>query len=153
MSPPPIRRPNNFRDSRPPHFNAIDHVISQHHGSTFALDFSTAKIQSSKGEIFPDVQVRLEELTREIGYLRQEVKFYRECFVILQELRETAYDVYQQLFLASYFPPDAGRLHQLTTQLHHGLERTMRQEIAAGNDWKSFWGVELENPNSIAELV
>ena len=88
-----------------------------------------------------------------MGYLRQEIKFYRECFEVLQRLRETAYDVYQQLFLASYFPPSEERLHQLTVQLHRGLEDSMRREVAAEREWKSFWGLDMDVEAMRGELI
>jgi hypothetical protein len=86
--------------SMPPEINAIDYEIHRQNGSTTALDFTAQRLQYSKMQTAPDLLSRVEELTKEMGRLRQEILFYRECFSILNQLRETAYDVYQQLFLS-----------------------------------------------------
>ena len=118
-----------------------------------ALELTPQRLQSSKYEPVADARTRIEDLTREMGHLRQEIKFYRECFEVLQRLRETAYDVYQQLFLASYFPTTEERMHQLTIQLHRGLEDSMRREVEAEREWKSFWGIAMDTEEMNGELI
>jgi hypothetical protein len=148
---PPVR--SGLRKSNPPGINALDYSISQHNGYTIALEFSAQRLQSMKYEPVPDLQTRLEELVRETGYLRHESNFYRECFGVLQRLRETSYDVYQQLFLESYFPTDGDRLSRLTIQLHHGLEDSIRREVAAEKEWKAFWGLDVDEIGREGELI
>ncbi len=92
-------------------------------------------------------------MTREMGHLRQEIHFYRQCFEVLQRLRENSYDVYQQLFLTSYFPPSLDRLQELTAQLHRGLEDSVQREVRAEKEWKAFWGVEYNEEESNGELI
>jgi hypothetical protein len=136
--------PGSRRKSRAPGVNAIDHCISQRDGVTVALELTPPRLQASKGNSVADQRAWIEELTRDVGYLRQEIKFYRECFEILQRFREAAYDVYQQLFLASYFPPTEERLYQLTSRLHRALQDSVRREVEAERDWKAFWGLKMD---------
>jgi hypothetical protein len=86
---------------------------------------------------------RIEELTKENGHLRQEIQFYRQCFEVLQRLRETSYNVYQQLFFAASTTPSADHLQELIVQLHHGLEDSVKREIKAEKEWKAFWGIKF----------
>jgi hypothetical protein len=140
--------------SLPPAANSVDHSISRQHGYTSALEYTRHRLRAAKLEPTPDLLRKVEELTREIGYLRQENHFYRQCFEILQRVRENSYDVYQQLFLASYYPPSDDRLHELMVQLHHGLEDSVRREVKAEREWKAFWGIEDdEEEASKGELI
>lgn len=140
-TPLPFRSAPGARESRAPGINALDFSIAQNNGYTMAIGLSN--IQSSKSNSSVDLRARIEELTREIGYLRQEVKFYRECFSVLQKLREASYDIYQQLFLASHFPIEENKMSELCTQLHKALQESMRREVNAEKDWKLFWGVDM----------
>jgi len=64
--------------SRPLEMNAIDYQIHRQNGSTTALEFTKQKLQYSKMQTAPDLLSRVEELTKEIGRLRQEILFYQE---------------------------------------------------------------------------
>lgn len=139
--------------SLPPGVNSVDHSIYCQNGSTSALEYTAHWLRAAKLEPAPDLMTRVEELTREMGYLRQENHFYRQCFEILQRVRENSYDVYQQLFLASYFPLGHERLQELTVQLHHGLEDSVRREVKAEREWKTFWGIEFNEGDSKGELI
>jgi hypothetical protein len=74
--------------------------------------------------------------------MRQEIQFYRQCFEILQKLRDKSYGVYQQVFLEHCLDPGSDRLSELIAQLHHALEESVRHEAAAKRDWMGFWGRE-----------
>lgn len=124
--------------SRPQEINSIDYQINLQNGSTTALKFTAQRLQYSKMEAAPDLLSRVKELTKEMGRLRQEILFYRNCFSNLQQLRETAYDVYQQLFLTCYFDQNPDQLHRLTVQLHSGLENSMKRQTKAEKSWKDF---------------
>jgi hypothetical protein len=139
--------------SKPPEINAIDYQIHRQNGSTTALEFTAQRLQYSKMQTAPDLLSRVEELTKEMGRLRQEILFYRECFSILNQLRETAYDVYQQLFLSYYFDQNQDQLHRLTVQLHRGLENAMKRQAKAEKSWKDFWGIKWDQEELEGELI
>jgi hypothetical protein len=139
--------------SKPPEINVIDHQIHCQNGLTSVLEFTAQRLRYGKMQTAPDLMARIEELTKEMGYLRQEIQFYRECFSILHRLRETAYDVYQQLFLACYFGQRPDQLQQLTAQLHSGLEDSVKREAKAEKCWKDFWGIECNQQELEGELI
>ncbi|KIM93207.1 hypothetical protein OIDMADRAFT_93667, partial [Oidiodendron maius Zn] len=82
---------------KPPEVNRLDHQISLQNGSTSVLEFSPSRVQLAKLAPRPTPSARVEELTRELGQMRQEIQFYRQCFEILQRLRDKSYGVYQQI--------------------------------------------------------
>ena len=125
----------------PPEVNRLDHQIGVQNGSTSVLELSPRRVQLTKLSPSPVLSTRIEELTREVGGLRYEIQFYRQCFEILQRLRDKAYDVYQQIFLAYYLDHESDRLDELMTQLHHALDKSVRLETAAKRVWMDFWGV------------
>lgn len=141
------------RSSRPPEINLIDHQIHLRNGSTSALDLTAQRIQYAKTQTILNPMERIEELIREMGQLRQEIQFYRECYSVLHRLRETAYDVYQQLFLQYYYEPHPDQLHQLTIQLHRGLEDSVKREAQAERRWKEFWGIDCNQEDLEGELI
>lgn len=99
--------------------SALSITALRQSGSTSALEYTTHQHQAAKREPDPDMVT----LTREMGYLRQEISFYRQCHAILQLVREKSYDVYQQLLLESFFlPQNPEHLQEITIQLHHALE-------------------------------
>lgn len=128
--------------SKPPEVNHLDHQIGLRNGSTSVLEFSPSRVQRAKLAPSLTPSARVEELTRELGQMRQEIQFYRQCFEILQRLRDKSYDVYQQIFLEHYLDPGSGRVGELMSQLHHALEESVRHEAAAKSDWIGFWGRE-----------
>lgn len=128
--------------SKPPEVNRLDHQISLQNGSTSILEFSPSRVQLAKLAPRPTPSARVEELTRELGQMRQEIQFYRQCFEILQRLRDKSYGVYQQIFLEHYLDPGSDRVSELMAQLHHALEESVRHEAAAKKAWMRFWGRE-----------
>lgn len=85
--------------------------------------------------------------------MRQEIQFYRQCFEILQRLRETTYDVYQQLFLAYHLDHNTELMNELITQLHHGLEDSARREIEVEKCWMEFWGIDYNKAEQAGEWI
>ncbi|KFY69537.1 hypothetical protein V496_00157 [Pseudogymnoascus sp. VKM F-4515 (FW-2607)] len=105
-------------------------------GSTRSITVSPPKMGQLR---FLNLQVV--ELTREAGYLRQELKFYRQCFDNSQLLRASFYNAYQQLF----FTPTllaAHNLQKLVLELHDALEDSIEKEVKAEKEWKEFWGLK-----------
>jgi len=139
--------------SLPPGVNAIDHSIYTKNGSTSALEYAEHRLQAAKLKPTPDLVTRLEELTRELGYQRQEIHFYRQCFENLQRLRENSYDVFQQLFITTYIPPTQDHLKELMGQLHRGLEDSVQREAKAEKEWKAFWGIDYNTNETRGELI
>ncbi len=105
-----------------PSINKLDHQIHLHNGSIPILELSPQRLQLAKQNPPVSLSARVEELTRELGHLRQEIQFYREGgFENLQQLRETMYDLSQQLFLAHYLDHDISRLDYIIAQLRNAL--------------------------------
>jgi len=139
--------------SNPPEANKLDYQIQRHNGSTSVLEFSRQRLQLAKQEPRPSLSARVKELTKELGHLRQGIQFYRQCFEILQGLRETTYDVYQQLFLAQYLDHNTERMNKLITRLHYGLKDSVRREVEAEKCWMEFWGMNNEKGQLAGELI
>ena len=140
----PLQQPSRpiNGSSRPPEVNSLDHAIACQNGSTSVLDFSSRRLQPLKSKPKLNLMTRIEQLTKETGYLRQEIKFYRQCFGDSQHLRESSFDVYQQLFLASASSLSPEHLQKLVVQLHNALEKSVRMEVKAEKEWKAFWGLK-----------
>lgn len=85
--------------------------------------------------------------------MRHEIQFYRAGFENLQRLRETCYDVYQQLYLANYLDHNFKRLHELIVQLHRGLEGSVQREVAAEKTWMDFWGIAFQAKEFEGEMI
>jgi hypothetical protein len=145
---PPIPPPAKL-----PEFNRLDHKIRLQNGSTSVLECSPQRIQLAKHSQFPNLYARVEELTKDLGHLRQEVQFYRQSFENLQRLRETGYDVYQQLFLVLYLDHNSDRLHEIMMQLHHGLQDSVRREVKAEKAWMEFWGIKYNEKEFEGEVL
>ncbi|KFY31870.1 hypothetical protein V493_00727 [Pseudogymnoascus sp. VKM F-4281 (FW-2241)] len=129
--------------SRPAEVNRLDYQIQRHNGSTTVLELSRQRLQLAKHKPIINLNVRVEELTKELCNVRHEVQFYRQCFEILQKLRETTYNVYEQLLFVSHcHEPDSERLKELIAKLRHGLEESMRREVDAEKLWMEFWGIK-----------
>jgi hypothetical protein len=139
--------------AKPLGVNRLDHQIRLHNGSTSVLELSSQRIQLSKQTRSLNLSTRIEELTKDLGHLRHEVQFYRQSFENLQMLRETCYDIYQQLFLALYLDQDPDHLHELMLQLHHALENSVRREAKAEKDWMEFWGIEYNETELVGEMI
>jgi hypothetical protein len=139
--------------AKPPEVNRLDHQIHLQNGSTSVLELSPQRLQLAKQSQFPNLYARVEELTKDLGHLRQEVQFYRQSFENLQRLRETGYDVYQQLFLALYLDHNSDRLHEIMIQLHHGLQDSVRREAKAEKAWMEFWGIEYNEKEFEGEML
>lgn len=131
-----------LRDFKPPKANTLDVQIGLQNGSTSVLEFSPSRVQLAKHAPRPAPSVRIIELTRELGHMRQEIQFYRQCFDILQRLRGKSYNVYQQIFQEHCLDPSSSRLRELMAQLHDTLEESVRHEAAAKEAWVGFWGVK-----------
>ena len=133
--------------------NRIDHQIRLRNGSTSVLALSPQRLQLDKQNPPSNLSARVEELTKELGQLRQEIQFYRQSFENLQRLRETGYDVYQQIYLVLHLGLDSERLYQLMIQLHRALEDSVRREVKAEKAWLEFWGIKYNDKDVKGELI
>jgi hypothetical protein len=136
-----------------PEVNRLDHQIGLQRGSTSVLELSPQRVQLAKLNPPPNLFSRVEELTRELGHLRQEIQFYRDCFEILQRLRETSYDVYQQLYLAHHLDHNSDRLNELMNQLYCGLQDSVRREAKAKKVWMDFWCIDFNEKEYEDNLI
>jgi hypothetical protein len=150
-----FRKPGQLKTSAPPNLsraelpkvNRLDHQIALQNGSTSVLELTPQRVQLSKLNPPPNLYARVEELKRQADQLRQEIQFYRESFEILQRLRETACDVYQQLYLAYFL------VNELMVQLHRGLEDSVRREAKAKKIWMDFWGIDFNEKEYEEDLM
>ena len=126
-----------------PEVNRLDHQIGLRDGSTSVLELSRKRVQLTKLSPPVSLSTRIEQLTRELGHQRQEIQFYRQCFEILQKLREESYGVYQELFLALYLDQPE-RLEEPLNQLRSALEGSARREAKAKRAWMDYWGIDEE---------
>jgi hypothetical protein len=131
--------PGRRSSSMPPSINSLDHSIYSQGGSTTAIEYTDLRLQAVKLRPDPDLVTRIEELTREMGYLRLEIAFYRQCFYILHRFRQRLQGIYQKILLASYLPTNCEKLQEITTQLHRALEDSVKREAKAESEWKTFW--------------
>jgi hypothetical protein len=129
--------------SKPPEVNRLDHQIGLRNGSTSVLEFSPQRVQRAKVAPRPSLSARVEELTRELGQMRHEIQFYRQCFEILQRLRDDLYNVHQQLFREHSLNPGSSHLGQLIARLHRAVEESVRREAGAKRIWIGFWGRDI----------
>jgi hypothetical protein len=136
-----------------PSINKLDHQIRLHNGSTSILELSPQRLQLAKQNPPVSLSARVEELTRELGHLRQEIQFYRQGFENLQRLRETVYDVSQQLFLAHYLDHDVSRLDDIIAQLRNALEDSKGREFKAKKAWMEFWGIDYIAQEHRGDLI
>ena len=136
-----------------PSINNLDHQIRLQIGSTSILELSPQRLQLAKQNPPLSLSVRIEELTKELGYQRQEIQFYRQAFENLQRLRETVYDVSQQLFLAHYLDHDLNRLDEIIAQLRNALEDSKRREFKAKRDWMEFWGIDHSVQGNRGDMI
>ena len=98
------------RQHPPPEAKTLDHLIAQHGGSTAAIDTLPLRIQKTKYESI-DTRQRLEQLTRENGYLRQELAhlkdthesfltFYHTIIETVQTMEVAIRDVSEKIALS-----------------------------------------------------
>ena len=126
-----------------PEVNRLDHQIALHNGSTSILELSRERVRLTKMSSSASLSTRIEQLTRELGHQRQEIQFYRQCFEILQKLREDSYGAYQELFLALHLG-EADGMEGPLDRLHKALETSVRAEAGAKRAWLGYWGIDEE---------
>ena len=63
--------------------NSLDYSIYCKNGLIIALEYTASRLYAAKLQPVFDLLIRVEELTREIGYLQQEIHFYWQYFKIL----------------------------------------------------------------------
>ena len=109
-------------------------------------DLMPAKLRIAKTLSPPSV----EDLTREIGYLRHELQFYRVCFDSASEMRDAIYQVSLKMMDSFYFYAEGTikqneRGRNLAFDIQDALEKFKSAVIMAEQDWMSFWGIPTLN--------
>ena len=74
---PALRHPRRYY-GRADQLTALDHEISTRGGTTSAIENLPHRLRISKAARSGDQKQQIEELTRENGYLRQELAFYKD---------------------------------------------------------------------------
>jgi hypothetical protein len=132
--------------SKPPEVNELDHRIGLAGGSTIALEATAHRMQASKVKPPADLRIRIEELTRENGYLRLEIQYYRGCFTFNQGFHETVNTICQQQQLAYYLDAVQNEdaieyFNELTTELQRALHLVADEQLKADESWLASWGI------------
>lgn len=142
---------------RPPEVNVVDHIIGLNNGSTVALEASKNRLSLSKQNPPPDLRTRLEEVTRQNGFLRMEVQFYRTCFTAARRLKNRVADLSQQLQVA-YYQDGVYRevtleeIHKLNSEIIRAMLQFEDEQAAAEDDWLAFWGASAEDHEAVAKI-
>ncbi|KAL8788256.1 MAG: hypothetical protein Q9213_001776 [Squamulea squamosa] len=94
--------PNHTGNRRPrkgsiPDVTALDHMIAGHGGTTSTIDDLPHRLRISKNKQVPTPTQRIEELTREIGYLRQELAYYKDTRRALTKFFAVAQSAHEAL--------------------------------------------------------
>ena len=69
---------------------SVDHWIGQGGGTTSTLEFLPHRLKISKAKTTVTMEQRIEELTRENGYLRQELAYHKDTQVAIMGLYDSA---------------------------------------------------------------
>lgn len=71
---------------KPPEVTSLDHQILSHGGTTSTVDYLPHRLRKTKELPPPSAVTRIEELTRENGYLRKELALHHENRTTLMTL-------------------------------------------------------------------
>jgi len=93
---PTSRAPAHALD-KPPLPGAIDLEIQRRNGQTVALEATAERLKASKGAPAPSMSQRIQELTRENGQLRLEIRYHHRMQAAMQALHDDAHFVLEQL--------------------------------------------------------
>lgn len=97
---------DNFDHYRGPRLNrdhevtALDHCIEDHGGTTSTLDCLPHRLRITKEKKSRTMKEHMEDLTREIGYLRQELAYYKDTREVLMRFHESISDSHRVMKVA-----------------------------------------------------
>jgi len=133
------------RANKPPEVTLLDHQIGLREGTSIALEATPQRLQMGKSSSPLDDRVRLEDVTRDNGYLRVEIQFYRDCFECAQRFHLEVGNICQQLQVAYYQDVlQAGDsleyCDELCIDLRHAMERYIDDQRKAEKSWLEFFG-------------
>ena len=110
---------------RPAEVTALDHHIASRGGTTSKIEKLPSQIQLSKCRSPLNRGERIEELTRENGYLRQELALYedtRDAMVCLHVKTTKAYKLLQE-----------------------GLQELSQKIVLSERSLLDYWGIDLND--------
>ena len=81
---------------------ALDHQIGDHGGTTSTLDYLPHRLRLTKEKKPETLKGHIEELTREIGYLRQELAYYKDTRKVLMKFYESIDESHRMIGNALY---------------------------------------------------
>jgi len=119
---PNIRHP---RSGRPAEVTALDHHIASRGGMTSTIEKLPSQLQLNKNRSPPTRSKRIEELTRENGYLRQELAHHHETHCAMVTLHAKTVRAYKVL--------------------QEGLQELSQQVAGSERRLLEYWGIDLDD--------
>jgi hypothetical protein len=117
---------------RPVEVTPLDHAIARHHGTTSNLDCLPHRLRISKEQVSATPMQRIHELTRENGYLREELAMYKDTRTALRELQERT-----------------KQAHQI---LNDALQDVSRRLARSERRLLDYWGVNIDDASEEAVI-
>ncbi len=115
---------------RPVEITPLDHTIERHNGTTSNLDCLPHRLRISKQQTAVSPMQRIHELTRENGYLREELAMYKETRGALRDLQEKS-----------------KKAHQI---LNDALQDVSRKIARSERRLLDYWGVNIDGASEEA---
>jgi len=110
---------------RPAEVTALDHCIASRGGTTSKIEKLPSQIQVTKYRSPPNRDQRIEELTRENGYLRQELALYEETRDAMVSLHTKTTKAYKLL--------------------REGLQELSEKVALSEKSLLEYWGIDLND--------
>jgi hypothetical protein len=121
------------------------------------LEAQNQRLQLAKSAPKLDLSHRLEELTKENGHLRLEIKFYRDCFGFAQQFRDVVEQIAQELQIEYFLSAVNLRVDEsvgqrlsavdtletskgLVDSLRKAVDEFIRKQGLVEEAWLAFWG-------------
>ena len=116
------------RKAETPEVSLLDHRIFTHGGTTSVIDSLPSQLNLRKRRAHPPPSKELEELTRENGYLREELALHQETRLAITKLHRKTIEAYQILQNA---------LQEMSQKVATSEERLLQ-----------YWGIDIDEDAS-----
>lgn len=112
----------------------LDHWITRHGGTTSSFEELPHRIKSSKTHNPLSLEERVEELTREKGFLLQEMMYQKETRAAEMRFLEKVTELRSDLEAAH-------------AAFNHALDVRARERMQAESDFCNYWGIDFGDGN------